>query len=286
MIKWPERARAAIKKLFEPLQDIDVYVEDTNDEVFYRALLNSVCTEKIRVARVFALGGRRAVIEAARSHDFSKRRALFVIDGDLFWVRGVPAPNIPGLHQHEAYCIENILLCEKALALVLSQDAVLTVDDATRTLDFKTWCRSIERPLVELFAAFGTAHEIYPQIPTVSQGVGAMCLQKRQEKRTVLDPQKSERVREKTLADAEQVAPKELVESTYVRILARLESLEFPLQGVSGKDFLLPLADFLLQSHGCRIKRRSLRIRLATAGDMTRFSALYDALRIAAEGHA
>ena len=35
MIRWPARALDAIQKLFEPLQDVDIFVEDAEDEVFY-----------------------------------------------------------------------------------------------------------------------------------------------------------------------------------------------------------------------------------------------------------
>lgn len=98
MIKWPERAKAAIRKLFEPLQDVDVYIEDTNDEVFYRTLLNNVTNGQIKIARVFSLGGKTPVVNKARGHDHSARRALFIIDGDLDWVRGDSPQNIRGLH--------------------------------------------------------------------------------------------------------------------------------------------------------------------------------------------
>lgn len=286
MIQWPQRARSAIKKLFEPLQDIDVYVEDTNDEVFYRTLLNKIADGKVSIARVFSLGGRTAVIEAAKHHDFSKRRALFLIDGDLDWVRGSPPPNDPGLHQHEAYCVENLLLCEKALAFLLAQDAVLSEEDAEVALGFGAWVSSIQQPLIELFAAYGTAHEISPEIPTVSKGVGVMCTKNRKTKCTSLDLTKVSNEKTGVLTIVENVGGKSRAARTYQRILRRLQALPFPLRGVSGKDFLLPLADFLLQSHGCRIKRRSLRIRLATAGDLTRFSPLYEVLLKAARGFA
>ena len=110
MLKWPERAKAAIRKLFEPLQDLDVYVEDANDEGFYRCLLNHATDGKVRVARVFALGGRNAVLSAAAAHDQRTRRAVFIVDGDLPWVKGESIPEVDGLHRHEAYCIENLLI--------------------------------------------------------------------------------------------------------------------------------------------------------------------------------
>jgi len=70
----------------------------------------------------------------------------------------------------------------------------------------------------------------------------------------------------------------------YETILERIRGLPVPLRAVSGKDFVLPLVDFQLQSLGCRVKRRSLRVRLATAANPTLFAALADALHQAATG--
>ena len=132
--------------LFEPLQDIDVFVEDTDDEVFYRTLLNFATRQQVKIARVFSLNGRSSVINAASSHDHRKRRAAFIIDGDLSWVKGEPAPAIKGLHRHEAYCIENLLICEKAIAFILTQEIVVSDSTAFQMLQFQSWRNSILTP--------------------------------------------------------------------------------------------------------------------------------------------
>ncbi|MDP1990184.1 MAG: DUF4435 domain-containing protein [Syntrophales bacterium] len=286
MIKWPERAKAAIKKLFEPLQDIDVYVEDSNDEAFYRTLLNRVSQGRVHIARVFSLGCRAAVIEAAQQHDHSKRRALFIIDGDLEWVRGLPPPKCAWLHCHEAYCIENLLICERALSQILAQEIIVTEDDAVRILDFKGWIKSIQNPLLELFSAFATVHEFAPERKTIGRGVGVMCTKHGSKGITVLDALKVGRATTEALAVAEGKAGKSKVKTAYRKTLARLKALTFPLHAVSGKDFLLPLLDFWLQSFGCRIKRKSLRMRMASGGDIHRFADLSVALQNAAHGRA
>lgn len=283
MLKWPDRAKVAIRKLFEPLQAIDIYIEDSNDEAFYKTLLNTVSKGKVTIARVFPLGGRQPVIDAALAHDHSKRRALFLIDGDFEWVRGLPAPLVFGIHRHDAYCIENLLFCEKALAQILSQDAILTEDEACQTLDLKSWIRSIQDPLLELFSAFATSHEFAPEIKTVSLGVGNLCTQPKKGA-AVLDVAKVSHATTKAMEDAEAKADKKKVQNIYNQTLVRLKSLKYPLHAVSGKDFLIPLVDFLLQSHGCRIKRKSLRMRMACSGDIDRFNELHVALTKAALG--
>lgn len=283
MLKWPERARAAIKKLFEPLQDIDVYVEDLHDEAFYKTLLNRVSEGKVKIARVFSLGSRTAVVDAARLHDHSNRRALFIIDGDLEWVLGMQPPNVIGLHRHDAYCIENILICEKALCEILTQEIVIADDEATTTLGLSAWIQSVQPHLLELFAAFATARKFAPEEQTVAQGVGCICT-KMQSGNTALDPKKVAAATNKALLASETMVGKQKTTSAYQDILARLKTLAFPLHAVSGKDYLLPLLDFRLQSLGCRIKRKSLRMRLAMGGDVNRFSSLNNAIRSAAVG--
>lgn len=109
MLKWPTRALDAIQKLFEPLQDVDVFVEDADDEVFYSHLLRRITVAEARVVRVFAKNGREAVIDAARHHRPSGRAVLYLIDGDLEWVLGKAAPSVARLFRLPAYCIENLL---------------------------------------------------------------------------------------------------------------------------------------------------------------------------------
>lgn len=284
MLRWSTRAKAAIRKLFEPLQDIDIYIEDTNDEAFYRTLLNTIIQGKVQIVRVFSLGGRKAVIDAAKTHDHSRRRALFIIDGDLEWVCGDQPPEIVGLHQHDAYCIENILICEKALSQILSQEAILTEEDAANALGFRGWVKSIQEPLLKLFSAFATAKRFTPEEKTVSLGIGAIITQITK-KQTVLDEIKVADVSSKALSAVEAKIGKQKAYATYREILARLRKLSTPLHAVSGKDFLLPLLDFRLQEFGCRIRRKSLRMRLATTGDLKRFAVLNEAIHIAALGH-
>jgi hypothetical protein len=285
MLKWPDRAKAAIRKLFEPLQDIDVYVEDTNDEPFYRCLLNHATNGKVKVARVFALGGRNAVLAAAGAHNQTARRAVFIVDGDLPWVKGEPLPEIVGLHQHEAYCVENLLLCERAVSTLLSQEIVVTEDEATRRLGYQKWCDSILAPLIELFAAFATVHDYDPTVPTVSQGIGVMCVKHRTPAITELDPVKVRRAKDRALSAAAAGADAQTVATRYQGLLARIDSMSNPLRTVSGKDFLLPLLDFHLQALGCRIKRKSLRVRLASSGEVDRFAGLANVLTLAARGY-
>lgn len=282
MIKWPKRALNAIVKLFEPLQDIDVFVEDVYDEVFYRRLLTRVTENKIHIARVFSKGGRAAVINAAKSHDKTKRRALFIIDGDFEWVTGRSSRRkIPSLYRLDAYCIENLLICEKAAANILSEETVLSEEDAYLRLNFASWVANFKEPLVNLFAAFATVYFYKLSYATVSRGVGRLCTETSSGQRR-LDNRKIETEREKTLTEVVKVVGKKKTNKLYEKIRQSANALPCPFDIVSGKDFLLPLLDFLLQSLGCRVKRKSLRLKLALHCNLERFSGLKAAVERAA----
>lgn len=282
MLKWPSRARAAIRKLYEPLQDVDVYIEDLDDEAFYRALLKHATQDKVRIARVFSLGGRDAVIQAAESYG-DNRRALFIIDGDLKWVRGDSQKLVPFLYQHDAYCVENLLLCERAVTTIVSQELDQTEPAAAGALQFANWIGSVTGPLLELFAAFATANKLVPSLATVSTGVGNLCSVD-PTRRTSLDISKVSMAKNKTLAAAVAASSVHDATALYQAVEARIKGLPDPLAAISGKDFILPLLSFHLQSIGCRLRNHSLRMRLASAGDHQRFTGLATAVERAALG--
>lgn len=279
--KWPSRALGAIKKLFEPLQDIDVYIEDSNDEVFYRSLLKFVCGDRVRIAKVYSLGGREKVIEAATAYVQNPRRALFIIDADLYLALGVPPPKITNLHQHEAYCIENLLLCENAISTILSQEAILDEEDAKFRLNLTNWIGGIEQKLVELFAIFATSQALSTGLPTVSEGIKDLIT--KNNGITALDLAKVDSKINLIRSKIEAIKGKDAVKAEYEKIINNISNINKKIDVVSGKDFLLPLLDFQLQCEGCRIKRKSLRIRLSTLGNRERFNNLFNALEKAAK---
>lgn len=287
MLKWPTRATAAIRSLFAPLQDIEVYVEDVDDEVFYRTLLKRVAGPDIKIARVITLGGREKVIASALAHDHSERSALFIIDGDLDWVRGNPVTVAKGLHQHNAYCIENLLICRQAITSVVSQDVELSEEDAAAVVGLSEWFATIDKPLTTLFAAYATARRCCPELVTVRTGVGVMCTQsKRGGTPAKLDAKKVDSHISKTLAVAEARIGKDVTEADFSSMQSRINSLAFPLDAVSGKDFVLPLLQFHLHSIGVRANKRALRLRLAAMCADEKLADLRKSVQAAARGWA
>lgn len=282
MIKWPDKAKAAIRKLFEPLQDIDVYVEDANDEPFYRSLLNTACNGEVKISRVFALGGKIKVVDAAKKYSDKNRKALFIVDGDLEWVRGVSPASIPGLHQHEAYCIENLLFCESAILKIVSEETISSLEDAKITMNYEIWCQSIISNLTELFAVFGAANELAPHIKTVARGVQSVTTGGKKMKPSI-DAVKVASLKLELQRLIEDGSCTMSYLSVYARVFSRICALNDPMMAISGKDFLLPLLNFRLQEIGCHINARTLRMRLVNGGDISRFFGLKNAIIDAAK---
>lgn len=284
MIRWPQRSLGAVAKLFEPLQDIDIYVEDAHDEVFYTHLFQRLAPNEVRIAKVFCAGNRDAVVAAASSHDHSRRRALFLIDGDLAWVRSEPAPDVARLFRLDAYCIENLLVHEPAIVQVLAEEVELMDSEAAEALKFARWENTITSPLVELFAAYACANSANPDVRTVSCGVGCLCSASTKRAVSELDRTKVATARDEALSQAVAVFGEAVASQRYNQFLQRAQSLPRPLDIVSGKDFVLPLLDFELQKHKCKVRRRTLRIKLAKLCDQRRFAQLSVAVRDAALG--
>lgn len=274
MIKWPTRALKAVRKLFEPLQDIDIYVEDKNDEVFYTHLFKRISCENLRITRVFAKDGRKSVIDAAIAHNQGQRRALFLIDGDLEFVKGLPPPTeVFGLYRLDAYCIENFLICEKGAATILMEEATLSEEDSIKTLDYSSWFNSIQAPLVNLFKNFALLNSVDPKFQTISEGVGNLCSIKGKNT-TELDINKVNSKILTLLQKAEITHSKIQIADILSKIEIRVSKLEEPIFIVSGKDFLLPLLHFHLSNKGCKIRRSQLRFKLALKFDSVRLNRL------------
>ncbi len=273
MIKWSGRSKPGLRRLFEQLQDIDVYVEDEGDEVFYSRLFKRITINRLRIERVYALNGRKSVLEKCRTHDFTRRKALFIIDGDLEFAKGAPPPlESPYLHRLDAYCMENKILCKNAIAKIYLEESDVDSEKTDVILDVENWLGGVREVLPSLFAAFATLHAFAPHVRTVRDGVGDLLEQVG--KKSVLSRERVEQKIQNVLESAELHTTKEQLESRLSDTTQHIASLNDPLDCVSGKDYLLPLLQFHLSSKNCSVGRPSLRRRLSLNCDIEPFKNL------------
>ncbi|MES2859474.1 MAG: DUF4435 domain-containing protein [Pseudomonadota bacterium] len=260
MLRWPVEAGRAIARLFSPLQDIDIFIEDQGDEVFYSHLFSVASSPPQRICRVVALGGRGEVEAACRTYA-GARKALFLIDGDLAWVRGDPAPNIDRLYRLQCYCIENAIIIQRAVEALVSEDCICAGQDAEQRLQFNDWKREVDG-LVDLFVRYAVLNALAPEIPTVHRiPIGNLLVAGQPPS---LCPTK--------LSAAIAVAETEIVGQVGTaqaleeigRVEGRVSLLSERLAIVSGKDFLLPLLLFRVKGViGMPIRKDVMRFRLA-----------------------
>lgn len=275
--KWPQKAKSALAYLFRPLQEIDVYVEDSNDTIFYSELFKRLAPANLRLTRVFPVGNRAAVIARAKSYDFSSRDALFVVDGDLEWVRGDAAPQL--VYRLDAYCIENLLIHQESATQIVIEEAVVSEDEAKETLRFEAWLDRVGAVLVELFISFAALNAVKPSEPTLSTGIGRLLTQSRKGVPPHLDPTKVDKLIAEVRQKVELIIGTGNSKELHEKIRDRVSHLPVPADVVSGKDYLLPLFEHHLWScTGRKTRRTSLRFRLARNCSLKRLEGLSGAL--------
>ena len=261
---FPERALPSKAVLYRPLQDISIYVEDEGSEAFYKELFNRLVGEYVKIATVIPLRGRNNVIDKAHGYTDS-HPALFLIDGDLYWVAGLPLPMSPNIYVHSCYCVENYLFCEKAMKEIVVE-SLGTVDEeyAQRILEWENIRIRVQEHLVPLFIDFAVTFKLCPAVETVASGLGCLLTQ---QKRGLPEIDKNKvnklrsELRKKTLAISG--VSISMYERERLKIEKRVQLLPDPIDIVSGKDFLIPIQRFeVIKAGGVSIKTESFIFRL------------------------
>ena len=273
--QFPERALQSKAVLYRPLQDIDVFVEDESCEVFYAELLNRLVGDTIKIETVIPLRGRKNVVQKAESYSGS-RLALFLIDGDLPWVAGLPLPSYPHLYIHPCYCIENYLFCEKAMIeIIVENRGDLTTDTARELLDWDSLSKQLKGHLVPLFVEFAVAFRLCPEIETVSRGIGCVLSRAQKGIPQAIDSKKVNTITTKIQKEILKKVTKTDYERVKSEVKNHVSTIEDSVDIVSGKDFLLPVINIEVNRLGRHnIKRKSFIFRLARHCSLERLEAL------------
>ena len=166
-------ARSAISVLFQEINEIDIYTEDTAKgyEKLFTNLFSRVFSGKYKVGKVFPLGGRGPVIEQYNNESNSERPYLYVVDGDLNLLAGDTIENKEGLYRLPFYCIENIFCdIDSIIKIINEEEPVLRFHQLESKFDYSTWERKHKDKLFELFIEYAIARELKPDLQTVHHG--------------------------------------------------------------------------------------------------------------------
>lgn len=156
-------------KLWESYNDVDIFVEDVATTNMYVKLFQRMVPRK-KIGSVFALGARMTVVDyCARDQAPRNRKRLYLVDGDLDLISGLPKPRLRHLHRLQVYCSENLLLSEEAVVAVAMQRDASVPDfilrGNLRASQLLTHCVEL---LLPLFVVYGVVRRLGLGIPTVS----------------------------------------------------------------------------------------------------------------------
>lgn len=253
---------------------VDVFVEDNNDDEFYKVIVNRVF-EKTghKINKLISLNGKGNVLAACKV-DQEKRdvKRVYIVDGDLDILNETNETNLKHLFVLNKYCIENFLIQEDPLIDIIHDNILLDKGKIKKILSFDNWLQGISNDLIELFIHYALCKRFVPTVSTISLGIGNICCQK--QKVTVLDsPKCSERIENLKIQLLKNISEEEYNSHVYELRQKWPASVENVLTLVSAKDYLLPLTEFRIQKFksikNFSLRRESLRIRLAKLIDIS-----------------
>ncbi|MDP2930114.1 MAG: DUF4435 domain-containing protein [bacterium] len=265
MIRYSLRALRALPILFKHYNDIDVYVEDTASRNIYEVLINRILNGRARVIRVFQVGNRHQVIEECkRQQGQASRRSVFIIDGDLEMVCGIPAPGLKGLYRLSVYCSENLLVSSDAVTEIAYECLPnMSKQDIYKQVQFEEYFKSIDKCLVNLFITYATAYSLCPMLKTAGYHVYELC--ETSLRHPMLDGGKVQKRRSKILQELIKTHSLKTVRREYGRIRKLCEANKWSaLHIASGKTYILPLIfSFLCIRAHYKGRIESLKVQLA-----------------------
>ena len=239
-------ARSAISVLFQEVNEIDIYTEDTAKgyEKLFTNLFSRVFAGKYKVGKVFPLGGRGPVIAQYNKDNSSERPYLYVVDGDLNLLAGDTIENKEGLYRLPFYCIENIFCdIDSIIKVINEEEPVLRLHQLQSTFDYSTWELKHKDKLFELFLEYAIARELKPDLQTVHHGCYRLLEDEKPSKHKgcVSDVLINGRIEEVKAAviDATSLDQYNIIKQD---ILNNFDNSSFDkFDVISGKDYLFPL---------------------------------------------
>jgi hypothetical protein len=283
MIKWPIKAMKSISIFFVKWNDFDLYVEDTAKHAnsIYNSLIGRLTEGNCKIYRVFQLGSRACVIEAAKSDDESnKRRRLYLVDSDLDLISGENQEEIKRLFYHRVYHLENYFLCKSAIITVLQEEnPTLSEEKILEKLDYDNWMLEI-KPLFGLFKIFGMTKLLDPSLPTISLKIGRFWSNQKIDNQKISDfcttrhAELASNFTEMEISDASKKIDDAIGGYAYFTDL------------ISARDFLFPNLKPWVKTKGLNLNcsNETLFLRLSKHCELTRHNDLIEAVRACANG--
>jgi hypothetical protein len=267
VVSYSPRAAKALALLKRHYNDVDIFVEDTGNHNMWLIIARKLLPRSAKIQSVNMLGGRDVVLAACRlDQRDTKRRKLYIIDGDFDFIYGKPKPRLKYLYRLRAYCIENLLISEDAFVQMgLELNPMMDEAQIAGKFDIQGSLREIERELRRLFMTYAVVHKLCPSVQTVGYSVHKLL--KAESAGATIDRRK---VAIRIIAlyrAAISAVGGAAVRSTKAAIAARFAQLPLKLVA-SGKDYVLPPLWMSFRARcGYRGSLEQLKVALARSFD-------------------
>lgn len=154
---------------FTQFNDVDFYVEDSDQESLYYCILSRLFP-KLTIEQISPLGGKAAVLEHAANNK-TNRPSVYIVDKDFDDLLGTRT-TIRSVFYLDRYCIENFVLETSAiLRFIVSEKPTFTIDTANTTLDVALFLRKTIAELRSLFLDFFLVQKHALGLPNASMSV-------------------------------------------------------------------------------------------------------------------
>lgn len=281
MLRYKNYVIPTVSLFFKSKNDIDIFIEDSNDEEFYKSLLERL-TDGKRISKIISCKCKTELLRACEADQVDrKRKRIYLTDGDLDLILDANRKDLNHLYVLEKYCIENFLIEEEGIIEILHSNIVLDKLKIKKQLTLSNYLRSISNPLNELFLHYSITHLHQMGVKTVANAVGTFC--KQYNSITILDIEKVE-LKVKELREIITLTiGEDLYNETIYRLRQRWPSnINTLLSIVSAKDYILPLLTFrfkkIIGKESFNLKSESLRLGLAKTTKLDSLSSLKSAI--------
>ena len=272
MIAYSRRATKGLAYFWRPWNDIDIYVEDTAYTNMYKIMISNILRGKAKVNKLFPAGGKEEVLKICREcQEYSLRKTLFLVDGDLTTLTGEQVPQLKYLYQLSVHCAENLVVLERAITEVAFEcSGSMNMPEIREELRFETWKKDVVSKMFPLYQVFAAAAILRVGAKSVSVNARAL-VDGTLPSETALSSEFVQNEKRRVEETCIESVGREEYEEAIQKVCSRSpRSVEEQFKILSGKYVLLPLLDYHLREKvGFRDHGKVLKNRLArySAGD-------------------
>lgn len=288
---WSDIELRAIDIFVSETQDINLYVEDIDSEIFYETLIDRLLNKDIKINKIIPLNGRDNVINYCKEYTDSTP-ALFIIDSDLYLSRKEQLTGINRLYQHDKYCIENYLFSIHSLVeLIFETIAKKTKDNIKTEIQWDSVIENIENTLFKLFIEFATINKLDKSIQTVKIGVYNLFKEYGNDKYEICEEKVNKLIEEKRnelfTKNSTNINIRKEYEDIKNIIEKNIKSIEDKTSIISGKHFLIYILYKIFNKYaqGAQVKMDSFKLRLAKNCEIEKLIPLKEAIYTTVQGN-